>query len=362
MTRKLIALLLPFALILVFVGVAPKLLAYVAGGWYAPYGADLEGYRILKNRKQLVKGKLPGRHDVLLAGTSRTMADFSASRLAEGISRRCAIGGISAYNLGNVANSYTSFEALLDKLPPPKVLILEFSPHVVLGQAQPQHVDEGMFHRYRAGVQELELLVAARLRQILLSEDPLVINGEMLRSGLEPTRTGRADSQHFYYAMRSSLGYGQRLRPDGQVYYRVYLPDREAAETLKHSSSEYGAFESIHLVGTLDANALSALERIVSRFQEGRQIVVVRPPVSREIYALENQIQRDTIDRITAFLTQREVAYVDMNPSPYYFSDLSHIDWYDTAKATESLSQRLISVVKWHRIHPEGRTCAAESP
>jgi hypothetical protein len=288
------------------------------------------------------------------------MADFSASRLVGALGRRCATETLSAYNLGNVANSYAAFEAVLDKLPLPKILVLEFSPHVVLGHAPPERLNEGMFQRYRSLIREFELLLAGRLRQVLLLEDPLVINGDALRTAVEQARTGKTDLQHLYYAMRSAHGYGQRLQPDGQVYYRSYLPDRRAAGKLTGASSEYGAFESIHLAGSLDPDALSALERIVQRFRADRQLVIVRPPVSGEIYELENRMQRDAIDRVTAFLSRLGVPYVDMNPSPYQFTDLSHIDWYDTAEATASLAQRLDRAVEWNRFQPEGRPCPAE--
>jgi hypothetical protein len=71
-------------------------------------------------------------------------------------------------------------------------------------------------------------------------------------------------------------------------------------------------------------------------------VVLVRPPVHAELYAIENHLQGDAVRRTEAFLAARRVPYIDLNPSHLSSADRSHVDWFDTPLARRLLADRVV--------------------
>jgi len=358
--RKLL-LLFPFVVVLAALAGGMRLLAFVAGQPYVPYNADLSGARVLQQR-EAVESQLPSGYDVLFAGTSRTMADFDAHAIGVTLTRRCGLARpLPSYNVGRVANSYGGFLAMLRRVELPKLLVLEFSPHVMLGDtsgnADPADAPEPIYQKYRR-----KLTVA----QTLFSGEILGAFGLDEMMNLRPGQLVlivRALERHkdhrlarLYYMLRSAQSIGMRATDSGQVLYRTYLPNRAAAELTGDMASEIRVYERV-LSAPPDPHAWQSFTKVLALFGSDRQVVVVRPPVDPRLYALENEKQGPMVARVKAYLHAHGIAYIDLNGGGYYTTDRNHIDWYETARLSRDFARRLVPV-----IHPglfaAGSVCA----
>ncbi len=333
---KYIKLFLPFALILLAANLALRRFDSLCGG--EPYNVSLEGARILRYRQLMQNPQFAQGAEILFVGTSRTMADYDPEIFAQTLSRELGLARVpAALNLGNLGNYPAQLEAYLKAGElRPKILILEFSPHIFTLEEDAQTP----FRRYKAAVAPYELFVSGWATQALGLQNLSWAVSYEAAAILQP----RLNRQTLCLRERlRAYRYGQRLKPNGQVWYRVYLPDSAAAELARRKGFapvEYGAFEKIYLAGDFKETEWQAYQRIVAEvFANGGAVIIVRPPVAPELYALENR-QKRILKTAAAFFAARGVPYLDLNPHAYRTLDMSHVDWYDTAKLSADLAAR----------------------
>ena len=325
-----------------------RLLAWFAVAAYVPHNAQLEGARILAHRSAIQTAGTPTGVDVLLIGSSRTMADCSADIVADGLAEYWGIeSGLMGRNLGSAGSDFRALANRLENGPVPRLLVLEFSPHM-LGQifygAEPDTQGDLGFAAYRRHVALAELYVSGWTRRLLGVEGMLRIRPEdvpdIWRSLTMSPKTDTA-LVSLYYLLRSADGYAQQLRPDGQVYYYSYLPNRRAADRHKRVNRLRGGFNYELLTEEVNQDQIEGLRMVVNavRRRDGK-MVVWRPPVDPELYAFESQHMAGGIAAVCALLAEIGVPYIDTNPHSYSTSDLSHVDWFDTARLSRELAAR----------------------
>ena len=66
--------------------------------------------------------------------------------------------------------------------------------------------------------------------------------------------------RRIYYLLRAANGYAQKLRPDGQVYYYSYLPDRSAASRIGALLDMRGGFNYKLLSEEIRPEQIAGLE------------------------------------------------------------------------------------------------------
>lgn len=346
-------LLLPFIVILAVLGGTMRGLAFISGEPYRPFNPEREGARILEHRARLEQGEYPRGYDFYFAGTSRTMADFAPGAVANVLDESCATGhSLKGYNLGNVADDYGAFYKNLRAFGAPRLLVLELMPGALLADPFKAEAAEteppGRFNRlyrdYKTETAIFETYVTGEARELLGLGDLITIRPGQLML-LAQAFEGSDPAARLYYAFRNFQGNGSRLADDGQVYYRSYLPDLRAAELSGNSGSEFQAYRSRLLREPPDAQAWQSFVNILDLFGSGRQVVVVRAPVDRMMYALEQQTHGELMARAAQYLQRRGVAYIDLNPGDYRSTDYSHIDWYDTGRLSLDFARRLARAI-----------------
>jgi hypothetical protein len=353
-----VRLLLPYVVLALALGQTPRLLAPLLGGTYVAQNRDLEDGRILAHRQRLLRTALPSEGAVLLVGTSRTGADYSAEQLANGIAETCGVGPVSVHNLGNLANSWSAFRAQALSWEPPRALVLEFSPHTFLSDPAPATPDP--FASYRQAVRAFELTLSGAARGALLVADRFEVTPETLVHAANWARTSPREPAALYYHLRLDQGYGQHLRADGQTLYWTQFPNRQAAALVapRVRATQIEVWRSTNLAGELSASALASFKAVIEALTtSGTQVVVVRPPIDRAVYDLENRLQGGVVDLVTTYLRDTGTPYLDMNPHGYHALDLSHVDWYDTPAATSQLASWLVRTVDWSRATGRRASC-----
>ena len=361
MVRR-IAAIAPFFIVVIVLAGAMRLLAFLAGETFTPYNPDLEGARILAHRADLIEGDFPRGYDVLFAGTSRTMADFAADDIATDLGEACHAGRrIAGYNLGNVADSYQEFLARIRHIDRPRLLVLEFSPHVMLedAPAAPPRANRlvRVYRRYRTNLAIFETMFAGWLKgQLGIAELIHLQPGQWQKLAQTMPRGDGRDLARLYYLLRVFQGYGTRIAEAGQVYYWTYFPNPAAAQLVDGAASEYDLYTSLLSAQPSDS-AWRSFGEILDLFDAAHQIVVVRPAVSAPIYRLENAKQSELILRVTRYLRDRGIAYIDLNPNEYRSTDGSHIDWYDTKRVSQDLAARLSRFIRFRDLFGGDGSC-----
>lgn len=330
------------ALFLIFITVShiPFILAKQSGVEFTPFNANLEGAKILHHRNTIKKDD--GRkYDFLMAGTSRTMADFSPQIIAETYGNlRGTSQQYLGRNLGNIANYYVEFEMLYTQLPQHDVLVLEFSPHMLLGgldEYQDRH-NFNYFKEYRRRLDEFEFRLTGLFQKVIGFEERFVLNPRMIRDLYNHFVNKSISLKRLFTKSRVNNGYGQVLQADGQIFYYTYIPDEVTGESLRKYRSEYKTYKNKILKQPFSQLSFEAFKNIV--LMESK-IVVVRPPVARELYKLENTLAEEEVRMVEQFLQENNITYIDMNPGQWFSTDMSHIDWYDTAEVSRALATLL---------------------
>lgn len=342
----------PFVIILIVCGQALNLIGLICGAQLESYNQNLEGARILLYRRGLADSTSLKKIDILFAGTSRTMADYDPEIFAETLAKNIPLPSTpTGRNLGNLANYPDTFESYLNSgQVHPKLLIIEFSPHMFV---LPDEVAEksDLYSKYRLNTRIQELFIDGWIRKMLGLDDLGWLSPSALLS-LTNTRSARrlTCGGKLDVIRLNAYGYGQRLKEGGQVPYHVYLPDRQAAESMRQfASTEYAEYKNVYLVGSFKDPEWEAYKRIIRSVQSHGSVVVVRPAVDPALYALENQQLPSVIGTVTQYLASNEIPYVDMNPNDYSALDTSHIDWYDTPKLSQDLALKIIPLVDWDK-------------
>lgn len=344
---------LPFIVILIACSQALHGFASICASNVTPYNESLEGARIMLYKKEIENPASVKDVDILFAGTSRTMADYDPQVFAKTLAANVPLPyAPSARNLGNMANYPTLFEAYLKSGGlRPKLLIIEFSPHIFIREAEAQKPPD-RFSEYRVNVKIQELFVEGWSAQIFGLEELGWISPSSLYalSKSRVTQSAACGAELDIFRL-GAYGYGQKLKEGGQVAYRTYLPNRQASEKARSLiQTEYGMFESVYLVGSFNESEWEAYKRIISDADSQGSVVVVRPPLDPELYALENQQLPDVVNLVTEYLASNGIPYVDMNSHNYYSLDMSHVDWYDTPKLSEDLALKIIPLADWRSL------------
>ncbi len=331
-------------LLLIYGGVSQgqRLLAWIAGLDYRADFQALEGEHIIDFRERVLRHAIPASIDLLFAGTSRTMADYDATRVSDGLAPlgACYTPPL-AFNAGNIANHYDAFlRWYRQSQAHVRVMVLEFSPHVLLrhqGQsATGPAPGTSLFQRYRHRIAAFERRFSAYVLYYLGFGDPLRLNIPVHAVAHE-LRAGRLAAA--YTLMRAVNGYGQVLQTDGQVYYRHYFSYPWQSRLARPLMSELETYAGRNLRPEPDPIAWSSMQAIIRlAAKRGTRLVFVRPAVSAAMYRLENRMQGRLIMRFTSYLAQQQVSYIDLNPAEYASTDDSHIDWFDTPALADRLA------------------------
>lgn len=324
----------------------PSIIASSADLEFIPYNASLEGAKILHHRNK-VRYDDGRNYDFILAGTSRTMSDYSPSIISKELAASCSIQKeLKGWNLGNIANDYAEFEEMLPHLSNHKLLLLEFSPHMVLGQSEEDsnRLDLHFFNNYRRVINEWETRLTGYFKKLISFEERFVFNPRIIRAVYNYFIRDSISLQRMFILNRMNTGYGQRLQEDGQVHYYTFIPDEKVGKTIREKRAEYNSYKNRTLSKPFSPERLEALERIIKIKEEN--LIVIRPPIDSELYELENQMAKNQITKVQNLLHHYRIPYIDMNPHPWYSTDMSHIDWYDTPRASKELAAKLFPILK----------------
>jgi len=271
-------------------------------------------------------------YQILMAGTSRTMADFSPEMLSKHT-------GLSAYNLGNIANSYSSFFTHFKTISPPSILFLETSYHQFLQpeeKATSSNLNK-LYQQYRKSITLLNEGIQTRLSQLLFPLGLPRVGKTALKNLAVTITTSKFNAQDLFLAYKAK-DYGQALTPSGQILYRTYLSTQEESDSLSKWANESSALNQKHRNTPLSNAQAKALENIIKYAKNNDiQLVLVRPPIDLSLRASENT--RDDITALLQKLTRQSgVQYIDLSDSTgLSLSDGSHVDWFDTNKITQKL-------------------------
>lgn len=352
---RLVASVIVLALLLVSLGKGLHLLSWLAGEPYLPHNAQLEGSRILARRLMAGSDEYATEADVLMVGSSRMMADCNARIVAEEIAR---VSGskenLRAINLGNVGSDFAELTRRLLRQPIPRIFILEFSPHMLSqGGSAPVSASSGVsFEAYRSRRAIAEMQVSGLARRTLEIEGMVHVRPvDMPTIWHVLTKIGshEANVSHLYYLLRTAEGYAQKLRPDGQVYYHSFLPDRRSADIIRPVLGIRGGFNYTLLAEPVNPAQLQDLQRVLDVVTKaGGRTVIWRPPVDRRLYEIENRDKASGIRQLLSLLSEIGTRYVDMNPHGYSTSDLSHVDWFDIARLSKDLAAKIVSTLRHH--------------
>lgn len=339
---------------------APRLMAWWSGQSYYAYNPPLQGERILSGRRALLEGRFPKGQDLWLAGTSRTMADFSATLIARELARHLDLAKPpAAYNLGNVANSYADFARGLQKGNLPRLLVLEFSPHIISEPCQQQRAATGgtlnrAYHDYRLWIDQKERWLSGWARRLSLLEglprlSPLTLDYLHTLAPIDGHRREKA-----YYATRIADGAAAKLQADGQVWYWSYLSGAQASRLVHPYAAKSDIANFRRLLPRADNPCQwRAFQHLVRTFtQNGRHLVVLRPPLSSTLLQMENQAKGALLQRVRQFLAENNAIYLDLNPGDYSSADGSHVDWFDTPRLSRRLADAIAARIPRDTFYP----------
>ncbi|MEX1071855.1 MAG: hypothetical protein WEC37_04435 [Anaerolineales bacterium] len=327
---------LPFGLIFGLYTTLPHALAFMSQIDIVKFNEAKNGALILAQRMDF-EAAIPPECDIYFAGTSRTMADYDPSLFAQIIQSNLGLAAIPCgLNLGNLGNSPRFLlRAAQNANLKPDLLILEFSPHIFSRDQETQE-QRTIFQNYRSSIQILELGVSGYLREKLLLNGTLKIDPAAVFILARSERAFTAEEIYLFLTY-SHFGRGQTYNSDGQVSYRTYLSDSEA---LKIFAGDIDA-DLDNFIGrnqAFNSDEWNAYLGIINYVSVNR-IVVVRPPVSPEMYLFENEEMGKIIEMAQNVFDQIGILYIDLNPNEYSILDSSHVDWIDTDQVTTNLVQ-----------------------
>jgi len=272
-------------------------------------------------------------HGVLMAGTSRMMANFSADRVGEHF-------GLKAFNLGNLGNSYAELYAYLKSIKPPEYLLLEVSTHQFL-QKNSEKKDTLLQRYFKLYTAEKTLWngwVGANLQKIFFPFGYPKISKTTIKNVKDWMIKGPYDLDHLMMAYQSS-DYGQYLHGDGQVSYRHTIVDKKQSSYIRHFVDETEQLISQYSSSEMNENDKQAFQDIIAYTKNNDvRLFLVRPPLGNMLYS--NDQKRDDVQKyIQSQARKHQLKYIDMNQGghDYSMADQSHIDWFDTERATEDL-------------------------
>jgi len=338
---------LPFGLIFVLYAALPYVLAFFSGTPVIQFNEAENGALILAQRRKF-ETEIPSDCDIYFVGTSRTMADYDPGLFAQLVRRDLDLASTPCgLNLGNLGNSPRFlFEAIQNINLDPDLLILEFSPHLFV-RDQALEAQQTFFEQYRSAVLKFSLSASGRLRDILhlnaaLKLDPAAIYS--LANG-ESDRPYTTEEVYLYLAF-SFFGRGQTYNSDGQVTYRTYLNNPQSLQIFEDSlDTDLNNFIRDFSNQTFNSEEWNAYVEIIDYISPS-QVVVVRPPVSQEMYQFENEEMAEIIERAMDVFEQFNILYVDLNPNEYSTLDSSHVDWIDSSQVTTDLAKAIMDWVK----------------
>ncbi|MEX2161713.1 MAG: hypothetical protein WD751_07320 [Anaerolineales bacterium] len=344
---------LPFILIWALYISLPYALAFMSGSQVAKYNEPLNGAQILEWRQRIQAGDFEKSCVIYLAGTSRTMADYDASLLAEIIQENLGMEqSICAHNLGNLGNSPQYFLQLMHEgVFIPEVLILEFSPEMFYRVIE-MPVLEGWYEQYRAWRNIQELKVSGAIKRMLGLEASLKIQPDSIYLLLTNSdlSTTRLENLYAFWAY-ISFGRGQIYNPDGQVTYRSYLSDPNLLDVFENSlDTNLNDLMREYSDQPINDEEWRAFTKII-RTLGIDHVAVVRPPVSPETYSFENNEMTEAIIRMEQLVRDIGLLYIDLNPNDYSSIDRSHVDAYDTDEVTRRLAVELADWLEKHLGH-----------
>jgi hypothetical protein len=314
------------------------------------YNQNLEGSRILLHLQDLNAGSPSKDIDVLLVGTSRTMADYDPKTIARTFAEKVPLKkGPDVENFGDLGNYPSLLENYLhENNIQEKLLILEFSPHIFLLEPEDSQT-HNLYRTYQMSIHIFELLVDGWVKKTGDFEELGWLRpSSFFHVFNKPSYRSLSCGEKFDNLRVDSFGYGQKLSETGQVLYYTHVPDRQVAEYVKPNvRSEYESFKDKLLIGSFKETEWEAYQRIILEAKSKGSVVVVRPAVDPAMYDLENEMASAGIRKLVAFLESQNIPFIDMNPTQYHSMDMSHIDWYDTTNLSSDLAIKIIPIIDW---------------
>jgi hypothetical protein len=191
----------------------------------------------------------------------------------------------------------------------------------------------------------LELKVSGWLRDAFHQQASLKIDPAALYSlGMQVIQKQISLRDLYVFLSYSAFGRGQTFRPDGQVAYRTYLSSQDSVFLMKDAiDTDFDNFVKNYTNRPFNQDEWAAYIRVIKNLSPNR-IIIVRPPVSANMYAFENEDMADTVKLAGEIFKTLGLLYIDMNPNPYSSLDHSHIEWYDTDRVTADF---LLSAKQW---------------
>jgi hypothetical protein len=236
----------------------------------------------------------------------------------------------------------------------PRLLILEFAPHLLLegkGHLPPTPTTLAEWVAwYRSRIAVAEDFISGFVMEALGMADRPVLDTATLKGIGTVFRQPDKATEVFWRLRGGRFGYGQRRQPDGQVQYVGFLPNASAAAFLGDTRSELGAYDTIYLARPYRPEAWQALQDLIRLRSDSTEVVVIRAPTGADVYALENARHGERIRMVEDFVKSLGAVYLDLNPHPYHSVDHSHIDGYDTGRLAHQLAGLLAHSPIWRPI------------
>lgn len=346
---RLLRYLFPFALIFLLYLSLPHILASSGGNELFTFNGPENGALILNERARNQRGQVE-HCDTYFIGTSRTMADFDPSLFADLIQEANISPELScATNLGNLGNSAIQLsQAFPVDIINPDLVIVEFSPHTFFTTTDLQ-AEKSAFTDHSRNKQYIELTLDGWLRKSLHLEGTLQIDPAALYIYANQAGKGLAESTDLYpFLATSYFGAGQRFQGDGQVWYRSYFKDSDSARGISEwVDTSLNDFEQSYSETAFSEAEWEAFLDFVQSLGNKR-VVIVRPPVSEDLYKFENDELGEPIEKLRVAVKQMDLFYIDINPNDFFSLDESHVDWYETPRLTESLFYWMESWLRKH--------------
>lgn len=339
--------LLPYLLILWLANHINWFTGKIAGEPYIEVNKPLEDSRILTYRKNLKQGTIPISKDFVCVGTSRTIAAFNPTLLSGHLKNHSIFKSKDPIgtNLGNLCNAPLEYEFMQKKYRiQPEMTILEFTPHMMIRPTW-KFQQQDWPRQYQLFKQETDLWFTGLFKQWTGLTDIFYAKPRYIYHILNMKFNKNMSLSAIYYFMRcTTSAYGGKMKSDGHADFWPYIPNAEASlEFSRMYNTELNAYKRSIINARLNQDEWKAYQRIIlNQIQQGHKIIIVRPPVDREIYQLENNHLQMVIKPFHSFLQRHQVPYLDMNPNDFIQTDKTHLNWFHVEEVNKILADFII--------------------
>lgn len=335
----------PIAAIFLFIGYIMPLWGAALGEPCPKYNEHTEGAEILENRAGLQRGEFPEGYDILIAGTSRTMADVDASALAARVAKSQHLARTpKSFNLGNVGYNSMLLNRNIRGKTAPKILILEYGVGLY---TTPEPKKKSLFAKYSQNKKTEEMRFAGKLFDVAGLRSVFKIGEHTIKGAKSVATGGPINMRDLYYYHLCAAASGQKWQEDGQVHFWAQLPDKRAGESCKKFFNERSWFSASHKKLPHENPGWNEFVELTAPYIKNGRLVIYRPPVDPKYYALQNAESPEIDKKLDEFIAANKIPFVDFNPNDYFATDYSHLDWYETGRFTNDMADRIAPLINW---------------